>query len=309
MGAIASQPAFVIIFGAIKLGKTTDALMSFPRGRFIAAPGALKASVGVAGFEPTDVRDLETISDITTLVASTKPGTADAVVVDDFSLYVARQVRAFQKGGLGGFDLWGAIFRAVLDLREAARRCGLHCIFTMHEIPPKTENGTKYQGTVALPGKQLPYDVPAAADMVLRAQPMATGMGNALGWPTVYRCNATDTEWRTGDRHNVTPDMSPMNLGEILRLIQREAKAPPSFAPRRLAALEWHEAWVENAASAILAKGVVDLAHARGVINALIDACVKRDPDERHALWAARDAWDRAVLRSALSKHRRQFFK
>jgi len=309
LGTIANQPAFVIIMGALGLGKSADALMSFPRARFIAAPGALKAAVGVAGFEPADVRDVETIPEMIKIVRETRPGQADAIVVDDLSLYVARQVRALQLSGIGGYDLWGAIFRHILDLREAARRCGMHCIFTMHELPPRMEDGAKVAGSVALPGKKLPYDVPAAADMVLRAQPVPQGMGNALGWPVIYRCNPSDPEWRTKDRHNVTPDMSPMNIGEILRLIQQVTGAPKTFAPRRLAALEWHEAWVENAAGAIMTRGVTDLPHARGVVAALIDACMKKDPDERHALWAARDAWDRAGLRSALSKHRRQFFR
>jgi hypothetical protein len=308
MGSIANQPVFVILFGAIKLGKSLDAVMSFPRARFIAAPGALKAAPGVAGFEPTDVRDVAGLPEMIKIVNETKPGMADALVVDDFTLYVKRQVASLERGGVNGYDLWGIIYRQVLELRETCRRCGLHVILTMHESPPKMDNGIKLPGTVMLPGKQLPYDVPAAADMVLRAQPMPSGMGNALGWPVVYRCDPTDPEWRTGDRNNVVPDMSPMNLGEILRLVARETKAPAGFAPRRLAALEWHEPWVEKAAETIMAPGVRDLTHARAVIKALVGACLKKDPDERHALWAARDAWDRAVLRSALSQHRHKYY-
>jgi hypothetical protein len=308
MGAIANQPAFIIVYGAIKLGKTTDVLMSFPRARFIAAPGSLKASVGVAGFEPTDVRDLATIPEITKLVKDTKPGTFDAIVVDDFTLYVARQVRSLELSGAGGYDLWGAVYRHILDLREASRCCGMHCIFTMHELPPRMDGGISLPGSPALPGKKLPYDVPAAADMVLRAQPMPMGMGGAIGWPTVYRCDATDPSWRTGDRHNVTPDMAPMNLGEILRLVQKTAGAPESFAPRRHPGLVWHEPWVEAAAGQIMKQGVVAIPAAKAVLKALFDACLVKDPDQRHALWACRDAWDRAVLRNALTSHRTKFY-
>jgi hypothetical protein len=308
MGAIADQPVFVILMGAIGTGKSTDALMSFPRGRFIAAPGALKPSMGVAGFEPADVRDVDTIPDMIKIVEATKPGQADALVVDDFTLYVKRQVRSLERSGVGGFDLWGAVHRYVLDLREALRRCGMHGILTMHELPPRMDNGIRLPGCPALPGKTLPYDVPAAADIVLRAQPIPSGMAAAIGWPVVYRCDPADPEWRTKDRTNTTPDMAPMNIGEILRLAARE-NGNPKFAPRRLAALEWHEPWVETAAQAIMSgKGVVDLTQARAVLGQLEEACLGRDPDPRHALWACRDAWDRAFLRSALAKHRRKFF-
>lgn len=313
MVSVAAQHVFAILFGAIGTGKTVDALMSFPRALFIAAPGALKGAIGVAGFEPKAILDCESIPAITARVEEAgklpEARRPDAIVIDDFSLYVSRQV-LISSASVGGFELWGVIYNYVLRLREAARRSGIHIVMTMHEALPYDDRGARRPGTVALPGKKLPYDVPAAADMVLRAQPLAPGApgANPIGWPVVYRCDPTDPEWRTKDRHNVTPDMSPMNLGEIMRLVATEAKAPAGWAPRRLPSLEWHEGYVENAATAILSKGAADQAHARAVLRALHDACVRRDPDERHALWAARDAWDRAVLRSALSNHRRKFY-
>lgn len=314
MGTIAGQHAFIIVFGAIGTGKTTDALMSFPRSIFVAAPGALKSSIGVAGYEPPDgaIRDLTNLDALVTLVTAIgrldpkkKP---DAVVVDDLTLYVAREVRELERGGTGGYDLWGLVYRKILDLREAGRRAGVHVIFTMHELPPREDKGVRLPGSVALPGKKLPYDVPAAADMVLRAVPVPASLGSGLGWPVLYRCDPTDAEWRTKDRHNVTPDYSPMNLGEILRLVAIEAKAPAGWAPKRAPGLEWHEAWVENAAQAILSKGVTDLDNAKAVLKSLHDNALKKDPDNRHAAWAMRDAWDRAVLRNALRSHRTKLF-
>lgn len=313
MGIIAGEKAMIMTFGAIKVGKTVDALMSFPRALFICARGALKGGIGVAGFEPPDgaIRDVATLPDMIALVEAAgklpEKSRPDAVVIDDYSLYVAREVARLEKTS-SGFDLWGFVYRFTLALRETARKAGCHVVFTMHELPPKIENGIAYAGTVALPGKKLPYDVPAAADMVLRAQPVEAALGSGIGWPIVYRCNPTDSQWRTGDRHNVTPDYSPMNLGEILRLVAREAKAPAGWAPRRAPGLEWHESWVENAAESIRASGIADMKKARDVLRALHEACLKKDPDERHAAWAMRDAWDRAVLRNALSAHRRQYF-
>lgn len=314
MGNIARQPVFQIVYGPIGSGKTTDLLMSYPRAFFVAAPGALKASIGVAGFEPPDasVRDFESIPAITEFVTKgLKPGAFDALVVDDFSLYVQRQIVKMQNSGVGGFDLWGAIFRFTLMLREACRTCGMHAAFSMHELPPREEKGVRLPGCPALPGQKLPYDVPAAADLVLRAVP-ALPVGDVLGFPNRYACDATSAAYRTKDRHNVTPDMAPMNTREILGLISRESRgmAPANFVPRRAPGLEWQEDLVEKAATAILAKtpGKLDVGFAQKVGKALFDAALKRSPDERHALWTVRDAWDRAVLRHALSGHRRKFF-
>lgn len=314
MGTIAAQFAFIILYGVLKTGKTTDALMSIPRSLFIAAPGALKSSIGVAGFEPPDkaVRDVAGLAEIIGFVKAIgklpQGQRPDGIVIDDLSLYVSREVRRIEQGGSAGYDIWRPIYNLILDLRDEARRAGVHVIITMHELPPREVKGKSMPGTVALPGNKLPYDVPAAADMLLRAQPVPASLGSGLGWPVLYRCDPTDSEWRTGDRHNVTPDYSPMNLGEILRLVAAEASAPAGWAPRRAPGLEWHEPMVEKAAEAVLSKGVADLPHAKAVMRALHDACVKKDPDSRHAAWAMRDAWDRAVLRNALKSHRTRLF-
>jgi hypothetical protein len=306
--ALARQPAFIIIYGAIKLGKTCDALMSFPHAAFIAAPGALKAALGVAGFSPPDnrVRDvasLPQVVDALRMAANANPATRpDAMVIDDLTLYVQRQV---SRSTLGGFDLWGAIYKMIVDMRDEARRCGMHVVVTMHESPPHKVDGRTVPGTVMLPGNKLPFDVPAAADMVLRAQPMTTGYGNPVGWPVVYRCNASDPEWRTGDRHNVTPDMSPMNIGEILRLYARENNVP-TFAPRRLFA--WQEDLVAKASEVILARGVENVADCREVLRALAVGVRLRDTDERHVMWTLRDAWDRAVLTHAMRADRLKLY-
>ena len=310
MGSIVAQKAFIIVFGAIKLGKTTDVLMSFPRSVFIAAPGALKSSVGVAGFDPPQaaVRDLAGLVEVIALIESIgklpENKRPDAIVVDDLTLFFSREVARLEKSA-SGYDLWGIVYRRILNLREAARSVGVHVVFTTHELPPREDKGLRLPGSIALPGKKLPYDVPAAADMVLRAQPLAAEEGSGLGWPVLYRCDPTDVEWRTGDRHNVTPDRSPMNLGEILRLVARESGAPAGWAPRRAPGLEWHEPWIESAA------GVIDVSQipkAREVLRALNAACLKKDADPRHAAWAVRDAWDRAVLRHALQSHHTKHF-
>jgi hypothetical protein len=308
VSGISDQPAFVLQYGPPKTGKTTDDLLSFPRALWIAAPGALKPSIGVCGYEPKpeDVKDVQKVAEATDAILTAPKGKYDAIVVDDLSLLVDRTVAALTKAGVGGYDLWGAVHGQLLALREAARRAGVHVVLNCHETGPRMSDGSRFRGCPALPGKALPYKIPAACDLVLHvetAQPNST----AFGWPVRYRCAADDPDWITGDRHNVTPDPSPMNLGEILRLAAR-VSGNAKFAPRRLPGLEWQEPLVEKGATALLTN-LGSSVHVKAVLGELFKhATGKLNADERHALWAVRDAYDRAILRNGLAAHRRKFF-
>lgn len=307
MGVIAAQPAFAFVYGEVKTGKTADCGFSFPRAKWIANPGALKPLLGLCGYEPPDAdqHNVETVREATEIVVKLPPGKFDAVVVDDLTLLVDRTVARLTKAGAGGYDLWAAVHRQLLDLREAARRCGMHVILNSHATPPHKIDGTYSRGAPALPGKTLPYKLPAAADLVLRSQP-APPQSITFGWPILYRCDPGDPEWVTGDRHNVVPDLAPMNLGEILRLVGFST-GNPRFGPRRLPGLEWQEPLVEKGASLLVEPG--DDARTKEVLRAIFDrAMAKHTKDERHALWTVRDTLDRATLRRALAQHRRKHY-
>jgi len=104
VGIIASQPAFVAQYGAPKKGKTTDCLFSFPRAKWVAAPGALKPSVGVCGYEPpdSDQHNVDSVKQATALVEAMDPTKYDALVVDDLTLLVDRTVAELSKRGVSG---------------------------------------------------------------------------------------------------------------------------------------------------------------------------------------------------------------
>jgi hypothetical protein len=316
VSGISDQPAFVLQYGPSGTGKTTDDLLSFPRAVWIAAPGALKSSLGVCGYEPPADRvfDVQKIAEATAVVeqigeakrAGKAKADVDGVVVDDLTLLVDRTVAALTKSGTGGYDLWAAVHGQLLALREAARRAGVHVALNCHEIGPRIVDGARFRGCPALPGKTLPYKIPAACDMVLHVE-TAPPNSTAFGWPVRYRCAADDPDWLTKDRHNVTPDPSPMNLGEILRLAAR-VSGNAKFAPRRLPGLEWQEPLVEKGATALLTN-LGSSVHVKAVLGELFKhATGKLNADERHALWAVRDAYDRAILRNGLAAHRRKFF-
>jgi hypothetical protein len=306
LGGIASQPAFVCQYGRPKLGKTSDDLFSFPRAVWIAAPGALKPSLGLVGYEPTKQFYVEHIREATAIVEQIPKGKFDAVVVDDFSLLVERTVAALERGGVKGFELWGQVYKQALRLREVARVCGIHVILNAHEVCPNTdEHGHFWLGTMALPGKKLPYSIPAACDLVVRAEPNEEVK---FGWPVSYRCDPSGTDWITGDRHNVTPKLSPMNLGEILRLVGRVG-GNPAFGPRRLDGLEWQEVLVEKGAAALAGK-LDDGDEVKKILGMIMEKALRsHTKDERHAIWAVRDTYDRAVLTDGLSAHRRKFYQ
>jgi hypothetical protein len=148
------HPAFVVTYGISKVGKTTDAIYSFPRAFFMSPPGALNSAAGVVGvtipkehvWDPPDVQNATLYIP---KIAATKK--FDAIVVDDFSILAQRTLNALQKplpgtrAALSGWDLWGALYGVVLEFRDAGRRCGLHLIVNClaGDTPVLTREGWK----------------------------------------------------------------------------------------------------------------------------------------------------------------------
>ena len=277
------------IYGPSGLGKTTDLLYSFPNGLFIAPPGALKPAHHVVGHVPQSV-EAATIMDATAIVAKlakSNPEGFNAVIVDDFSLLSESTVAALEKKH-SGFKLWGAVRDAVLAFRDTSRHAGLHVVLTAHESAPRTMNGTFIRGGPRLPGR-LPEDLPTACDIVLRAAQDST----RRGWHACYRCTVDDTQWVSKDRHGVTPDRAPMNLGEILRM----AGYPLTRAP----GLEWQEELVE-AISNLLVAGSLPMgtsADERSIVAEAVELAREATHNELHIRWMLRDALDRAALKRA----------
>lgn len=311
------DPVLGTIYGPIKVGKTTDLCYAFPRAIWIAAPGATAPAASVCGYEiarpPVDIEDLDVAIKILHGLqdpANRKKLDVDALVLDDLTLYVDRTIRSLAAKGVGSknhFELWGKIRIKLLDLRDTGRRAGVHVFMNAHEGAPKMVNGARVRGGPALPGAGAEL-VPAACDVVLRASP--NPMGISTGWKVEYRCTAEDLDYVSGDRYNVTPDHAPMNLGEILRA--------QGFPIRRHPDLLWQEEIVEKVASVILS----DIANAdltKRALSVAFEEAIKRqggigttqaekDLREKRAVWVQRDAYDRAILRNAQSKHRRRLF-
>jgi len=277
------------IYGPSGLGKTTDLLYSFPNGLFVAPPGALKPAHHVVGHVPQSV-EASTIMDATAIVAKlakSNPDNFDAIVVDDFSLLAESTVSVLERRHTG-FKLWGAVRDAVLAFRDTSRHAGLHVVMTAHESAPRTYNGNFIRGGPKLPGR-LPEDFPGACDIVFRA----AQDGTRRGWHACYRCTVDDTQWVTKDRHGVTPDKAPMNLGEIIRMA--------GYSLRRAPGLEWQEEIVE-AVSGMLVHGVTQFGNKseeKAIVEEAIELAREMTNNELHIRWMLRDALDRAALKRA----------
>ena len=310
------DPCFAMLYGELKAGKTADALATFPAAIYVAAPGALSPAEGLWGFSQPEAHDLETFADVQRCGETCRG--APALVIDDASLIADRTVN-YYKARYSGFDLWGSVFTSAIKMRDSLRRRGMHVVMTCHPAPAETKDGVRHKGGPAFPG-QVRAKLPAAADLLLRAESIGGGPANgapgpagatgasliitsgppSLGWPMCYR-TARHPDWLQGSRYH-TPDRSPMNLREILRAA--------GFPVPRLPGLEWQDALADAIAGQLATVGLADGAKVRGVLAQARDyALTKLSREPRHVYWALRDGYDRALLRAACSVQQSELWK
>lgn len=287
------NPALVLTYGASGLGKTTDQGYSFPNAVFAAAPGALKSVISVCGYMPRSV-DVSTIEEATKLIeAASKIPEIDAVVIDDFSFMLDRTIVEVEKR-LTGFKAWGRVRDLVMGFRAAARYAKMHVVLNCWEQPPKTTPAGAYiRGGPKLSG-DLPEQLPAMCDLVLRARFDTM----RKPWGGVY-IGAASSEWVGKDRDNGCPSPAPMNLGEILR-----ANGYALSRHRDVAA--WQESAVEAICGQILA--TESAAQEPAIIEAAYRNLCGSGVSPSFARWTVRDAWDRAALRRSATARLATFF-
>jgi hypothetical protein len=314
------DPSFSLPYAPLKYGKTGDELAAFPGAVYIAAPGALSCAESLWGFEQPRARDLETFTDVRKLAEGNDMDGAVALVIDDASLIADRTVNYYKAKGLTGWDIYGATTGSAIRMRDTLRRRGKHVVMTCHPLPAGTRDGVRHLGGPAFPG-QIAAKLPAAADLLLRAEPRpgaAATVGGAdlglgangatptasapasFGWPFVYR-TGPHPDWMQGSRYG-TPDMAPMNLGEILRLA--------GFAIPRMKGLEWQESVANQLAQRLIEPpGLGDATYVRDSLLKVKDACLARiTKTEAHIYWGLRDGYDRAVLWVAAAGQRKMLW-
>lgn len=301
------HPAFALVYGPLKVGKTAAAIAAFPNAFFIAAPGALGAAVGLLGCEYPESQDLRTFSEATAYVDKLPPGKKPALVADDVSIMCDHSLAEIQKkpprtnkGYVDHHAVWRLLLQQAVGLGNACRRAGMHCVMTSHELPPsKSDDGMRFKGGPAFPG-QTHKKLPALVDFLLHVAPRAgaglDGSGVPFGWP--YQVSTlTDDDWIAGSRYD-TPDGAPFNLREILNLA--------GWKLPRLRGLEWQEPIAD-----ILAQKVIETIgeddHAdrmRRHFEAARRACTSKNRNPLHIEWAIADGYDRGLLKIAAQTYR-----
>jgi hypothetical protein len=289
------DPSFSILYADLKAGKSADALAAFPRGVYIAAPGALAPAESVWNFEPPARHDLETFKDISKFAEGLN-GTTVALICDDATLIADRTANYLRRKGLSGWDLWAAVLSQAIHMRDSLRRRGFHIVFTCHPRTAHVDNGVRVRGGPSFQG-QCSEKIPAAADFLLRAEARDGQAGPlSVGWSHVYRTGYSP-DWLQGSRYN-TPDLAPMNLAEILRLA--------GYSIPRLPGLEWQEALADALARRLCEVGLGNAELVKDALERVRDKALRSFTRcEAHAYWAIRDGYDRAVLWNAAAGQRK----
>jgi len=285
------DPFVAATYGPSGIGKTTDMGYSFPTALFVAAPGALSSIQSVCGYLPDRAESIGDIRAATQLIERVgRAGEYQTIVIDDFS-FLAEQTFALLEKKYNGFKLWGALRDIVLEFRNQSRFAGLNVVLNCWEQGPKTRmNGQKVRGGPQLSGN-LPEQVPAMCDVVLRAVHEPARQP----WPAAYRCEVSPT-YNMKDRFDVASrvDPAPMNLGEILRAAGHSIARHPEIQDQ------------ERQVSILSAQ----LAHDANptAVNELFSALRSSGMGAHAARWTMRDAVDRAVIQNALAKDSETFF-
>lgn len=295
------DPVLILTYGPSGSGKTTDNGYSFPNALFIAAPGALQSIRNTVGYEPQATK-ADSISDVTKLINHIgihreKGGftNIDSIVIDDFSFLTEQTFAMLEKKHKGGgFGLWGELREQVMGFRNAARFAKVHIIMNAWEQPPKDrKGGGRVKGGPQLSGN-LPEQVPAMFDMVLRC-----GFDTMRKpWSGVYQCSL-DPNYIMKDRLHIASrcNPAPMNLAELLRAagysVSRRTDAP------------WQEDAVETIARRLLDGGP---GQDREQANAMFATLRAKGISEQYVRWTIRDALDRAVIRRAIAAQDNTFF-
>jgi hypothetical protein len=151
------------------------------------------------------------------------------------------------------------------------------------------KQGVRLKGGPSFPG-QTRSKLPAAADLLLRAEPRE----GTVGWRYAYRVGSPHPDWLQGSRYG-TPDPAPMNLREILR--------HAGFTIPRLRGLEWQDDFADRVAQGVR-ENLGTPAAVVEVFQFAREAAMARGVSEKHALWAIRDGFDRAILAASPDRTR-----
>ena len=281
------QSIAVALYGAPKLGKTTDMLYAFAEGaHWFADAQALWPSSPIVGFMPTMDRISPSVDLDTTLteIRKIKRGSVRVIVIDDASLQAANTERKYRDMKMDTFAMWTKLDQTFNAIIQEARNIGASVVFSGHESPADPKKG-KMLGTFQLPSQRMSNSLPAVCSIVLRAVPdmMRKNPGSAY----VAGADGRATGWITGDRTHVVRAQAPLNIAEILRASGIPAPRPAQYEAAIESAVSQSFDWVMSGANR---REVVSYVH-----GAICQPHGWTDPMIR---WYLRDLRDRQEIRS-----------
>ena len=281
-----AQPWIVSIYGLAKKGKTAMALRCMPEAAGITAARLSLAPLrGLTGLdaEETVVGHLLDAVKASSSIAKGRPR-----VFDDVGVMAERSLRSYEKRGVTGWKLWGAIHRDLYGLRAACMDADASAIWTFHEVPPHTDDsGIFYPGGPKLPSKNLTPVVPAISALVARA--VVGGGGLPPLWRGGLECDPMGLYYG-GDRFAILPKKGPQAIREWA--VAAATLGHPVEVPLRAHGLEWMDDVVGWLAEGFAAGGTPKQA-----IAALADDSPSMPLHLR--AWIVEDAYARSFYRAA----------
>ena len=294
----AARP-LVVVCGPSGAGKTTDIMRAIGHAAVVACTaGALKPVLPVLGEDARAMAEVECetvesmiaqIEVVKTFNASPagKKNPVNWFVADEFSHAAERTFQQLERK-VSGHKLWGEMRRIALAFRDAARSAQIGIVVNAWDQGPQTKaNGKFIRGGPRLPS-DLPEHFPGIADCIVMAEHNA----DAYPFPWVYRTQG-DANWALKNRDATTPNIAPLNIGEILRAGGYSVPYPPGLQP--------HAPWVETRAVAFTN---IPVAQWRQACELSFQELLAAGLDVCRAKWLVYDAYARAYLRVAAAQRR-----
>lgn len=287
-------PIVAVTYGQPKIGKTLDALASFPTALVLHPRGTIRGCAPQLGFTPKSytgcaeggdevVTLLDVLQKLNDIAAHANQlwNHHDTIVIDDFTTLAENQIVADTKtSGKNKYAKWESLKALTAEILTVARTYPFHTVINAHEIAPGNDVNEVYQrGGPSMPSAKSRNLLCGLPDMVLRA----TSDVLRKPWPLTYTCRPSP-DWITADRNGVAVFETPSNLGELFRA--------SGFAVRRRE--DWQESVVSTGAAAL------DKREPQAAVFASVAAaCRTAGADDRTTYWLLRDVLARHELRAA----------
>jgi hypothetical protein len=241
------EPAFVVVFGPVGIGKSTDVALFDPEAWTLGAPGCVKGAEKILGPDRyaalvgrrIEAQNIDHAIGVLNAIAAGQLERR-TVLVDDLSLLAEAETVAL-KSQISRSDtryLWDVFASKIILLKTAMRRAGVHVLASCHMRSPSTDEKGKFTpGGPSMGGPKGTMILATEADVIygLERDPAC------YPYPAAYRCEYPSQQWAYKDRYGALLGTAPANLREILRTVDA--------APPRPAGLEWLDDAAESVAS------------------------------------------------------------